>query len=71
MREFRKHLTICSVFYTGLLPILRADPAPEDCLYHLERELKTGAVKINFLTLQEKYGEYINDMNRTKLERET
>lgn len=36
----------------------------------MEREFKSGVLKINFLTLQEKYGEYTNDLNRTKLERE-
>lgn len=49
---------------------MNADPSPEDCLGQLEREFKSGIVKINFLTLQEKYGEFINDLNRTKLERE-
>lgn len=36
----------------------------------MERDFKSGVLKINFLTLQEKYGEYTNDLNRTKLERE-
>lgn len=53
----------------GLIPVLLSDPNVMDCLDYLQKELKTGMAKVNYLTLVERFGEITKKSNKTALER--
>lgn len=53
------------VIIAELLPLLMSVPSPDDCLHYVDRELKTGLAKENYLMLREKYKEITRKSNKT------
>lgn len=76
-RKSTKKLSHLLLFYLEyfsfpeIVPILRSDPDPNECLQLLKKDLKNGPVKTNCLMLQEKYGANSEDPGRATSERET
>lgn len=55
----------------GLIPILMTDPSSDDTLDLLERELKSGQAKVNYLTFVQKYVAFTSqDESRLLAERQ-
>lgn len=73
VKQFASVLLLClEVFsFSEIVPILRSDPDPNECLRLLKKDLKNGPVKTNCLMLQEKYGANSVDPSRSTSERET